>query len=65
MRTSKKYEKAMVILIGDIPEMLKRAKTVLSHKQYRELCASVNEAPDYITKKGLIIACLQAKNNSF
>ena len=45
--------------------MLKRAKTVLSHKQYRELCALVNEAPDYTTKKGLMIACLQAKNNNF
>ena len=65
MRTSKKYEKASVVLMGDIPSMLKRAKTVLSHKQYRELCASVNEAPDYTTKKGLMIACLQAKSNNF
>ena len=64
MRTSKKYEKASVVLMGDIPSMLKRAKTVLSCKQYRELCTAVNEAADYTTKKGLISACLQAKKNN-
>lgn len=65
MRTSKKYEKASVKLNGDIPTMLKKARTVLSDRQYRELCIAVNEAADYTTKKGLMIACLQAKKNNF
>ena len=65
MRTSKRYEKASVVLTGDVPSMLKRAKTVLSHKQYRELCNAVNDSADYTTKKGLINACLQAKKNNF
>lgn len=64
MRTSKRYEKASVTLNGAVPSMLKRAKTVLSHKQYRELSIAVNEAADYTTKKGLISACLQAKENN-
>lgn len=64
MQTRKRYEKASVILSGDVPSMLKRAKTVLSCKQYRELCTVVNKASDYTTKKGLIIACLQAKKNN-
>ena len=64
MQTRKRYEKAGVVLSGDVPSMLKRAKTVLSCKQYRELCIAVNEAADYTTKKGLIIACLQAKKNN-
>lgn len=65
MRTSKKYEKASVVLGGDVPSMLKKSRTVLSERQYRELCAAVNEAADYTTKKGLIIAYLQAKKNDF
>ena len=65
MRTSKKYEKASVSLSGDIQNMLRKAKTVLSDRQYRELCIAVNEAADYTTKKGLMIACLQAKKNNF
>ena len=64
MQTRKRYEKASVVLGGDIPSMLRKAKTVLSCKQYRELCTAVNEAADYTTKKGLIIACLQAKKNN-
>ena len=64
MQTRKRYEKASVVLSGDVPSMLKRTKTVISHKQYRELCTAVNEAADYTTKKGLIIACLQAKKNN-
>lgn len=64
MRTSKRYEKASVVLTGDVQSMLKRAKTVLSCKQYRELCTAVNEAADYTAKKGLINACLQAKKNN-
>lgn len=64
MRTSKRYEKASVRLNGDIPSMLRKARTVISHKQYRELCVAVNDAADYTTKKGLISACLQAKNNN-
>ncbi|MBP5431946.1 hypothetical protein [Ruminococcus sp.] len=65
MRTSKRYEKASVVLSGDVPSMLKRVKTVLSCKQYRELCSAVNDAADYTTKKGMISACLQAKKNNF
>ncbi|MCR4862255.1 MAG: hypothetical protein K5884_06540 [Ruminococcus sp.] len=64
MQTRKRYEKTSVVISGDVPSMLKRAKTVISHKQYRELCTAVNEAADYTTKKGLIIACLQAKKNN-
>ncbi len=64
MQTRKRYEKARVTLNGTIPSMLKRAKTVLSCKQYRELCFAVNEAADYTTKKGMISACLQAKKNN-
>ena len=64
MQTRKRYEKASVTLNGAVPSMLRKAKTVLSCKQYRELCAAVNEAADYNTKKGLISACLQAKKNN-
>ena len=64
MQTRKRYEKASVVLSGDVPSMLKRAKTVLSHKQYRELCIAVDDAADYTTKKGLISACLQATKNN-
>ena len=42
--------------------MLKRAKSVLSDRQYRELCRAVNDAANYNEKKGLIKACIQAKN---
>ena len=63
MQTRKRYEKASVTLNGDVPSMLKRVKTVLSCKQYRELCNSVNETAEYTVKKGLISACLQAKKN--
>ena len=65
MQTRKIYEKASVSLSGDIQNMLRKAKTVLSDRQYRELCIAVNEAADYTTKKGLMIACLQAKKNNF
>ena len=65
MQTRKRYEKASVVLGGDIPSMLRKAKTFLSHKQYHELCIAVDDAVDYTTKKGMIIACLQAKNNNF
>lgn len=65
MHTPKKYRKENVKLSGDVPSMLKRARTVLSHRQYRELCISVDNAEDYTTKKGLILACLQAKENKF
>ena len=47
MRTSKKYEKSMVQLKGDIPSMLRKARTVLSDRQYRELCTAVNNADGY------------------
>jgi hypothetical protein len=65
MRTSKRYEKANVVLNGDVQSMLKKAKTVLSHKQYHQLCTAVDNSADYTTKKGLINACLQVKKNNF
>ena len=65
MQTRKRYEKASVSLNGDIQTMLRKAKTVLSDRQYRELCIAVNKAADYTTKKGMMIACLQAKKNNF
>lgn len=51
-----------VILCGSVPSMLKKAKSVLSDRQYRELCHTVNNAANYNEKKGLIKACIQAKN---
>lgn len=62
MQTRKRFEKSKVIISGDVSTMLKKAKSVLSDKQYRELCRSVNEAANYNEKKGLIKACIQAKN---
>lgn len=62
MQTRKRYEKSKVIISGNVTTMLKKAKSVLSDRQYRELCSSVNEAADYNEKKGLINACIQAKN---
>ena len=44
-----------------IPELLHSAKTVLSEKQYRELCAAVNEVSSYPAKKELIFAAAKAK----
>ncbi len=61
MYTRKRFEKSKVIISGDVPTMLKKAKSVLSDRQYRELCSSVNETADYNEKKGLIKACIQAK----
>ena len=55
MRTSKKYEKSALQLKGNIPSMLKKARTVLSGRQYRELCTAVNNADGYINKKGMIL----------
>ena len=65
MHTPKKYVKTNAKLNGNIPSMLKRTRTVLSHRQYRELCTAVDNAEDYTTKKGLIVACLQARENNF
>lgn len=62
MQTRKRYEKSKITISGDVPAMMKKAKSVLSDKQYRELCRSVNDAEDYSEKKGLIKACIQAKN---
>ncbi len=62
MQTRKRYEKSKVIISGDVPTMLKKAKSVLSDRQYRELCHTVNNAANYNEKKGLIKACIQAKN---
>ena len=62
MQTRKRFEKSKVIINGDVPAMLKKAKSVLSDRQYRELCHAVNNAANYNEKKGLIKACIQAKN---
>ncbi len=62
MQTRKRFEKSKVIISGDVSTMLKKAKSVLSDKQYRELCRLVNDAENYNEKKGLIKACIQAKN---
>ncbi len=62
MQTRKRYEKSKVIVSGNVTTMLKKAKSVLSDRQYRELCHAVNDAADYNKKKGLIKACIQAKN---
>lgn len=62
MQTRKRYEKSKITISGDVPAMMKKAKSVLSDKQYRELCCAVNNAANYNEKKGLIKACIQAKN---
>ena len=62
MQTRKRYEKSKVIISGNVSTMLKKAKSVLSDRQYRELCYAVNNAADYNEKKGLIKACIQVKN---
>ncbi len=51
-----------IILCGSVPTMLKKAKTVLSYKQYRKLCRAVDETVGYTEKGKLIKACIQAKN---
>lgn len=61
MQTRKRYEKSKLRLSGDVPSMLRKAKTVLSDRQYRELCREVNEIDDYSEKKGLIKAFIKAK----
>ena len=62
MQTRKRFEKSKVIVSGDVPAMMKKAKSVLSDRQYRKLCHAVNNAANYNEKKGLIKACIQAKN---
>ena len=62
MPKRKKYDKMSISLTGNIPAMLKKSKSVLSERQYRELCRVVNETDGYNEKKGLIKACIQAKN---
>ncbi len=62
MQKRKRYEKSNVIISGDVTTMLKKAKSVLSDRQYRDLCHAVNNAANYNEKKGLIKACVQAKN---
>ena len=64
MRSGRLNEGSPIQLGGDIPSMLKKVKKELSHRKYRELCAAVNNAEDYTTKKGLITACLKAKKNN-
>ncbi len=62
MQKRKRFEKSKVIISGNVNTMLKKAKSVLSDRQYRELCHAVNNVADYNEKKGLIKACIQAKN---
>lgn len=62
MQTRKRFEKSKIIVSGNVTTMMKKAKSVLSDRQYRELCRAVNDAADYNEKKGLIKACIQAKN---
>ncbi len=62
MQTRKRFEKSKIFISGNVSTMLKRAKSVLSDRQYRELCHAVNDAENYNEKKGLIKACIQAKN---
>lgn len=64
MQTRKRFEKSKIAVSGDVPAMLKKAKTVLSDRQYRELCHAVNNAADYNEKKGLIKAYIKAKNKA-
>lgn len=64
MQTRKRFEKSKVNISGNVPTMLKRAKSVLSNRQYRELCHAVNNAADYNEKKGLIKAYIKAKNKA-
>lgn len=44
-----------------ISELLHSAKTVLSGRQYHELCAAVNETGCYRAKRGLIFAAVQSR----
>lgn len=62
MQKRKRFEKSKVVISGDVTAMLKKTKSVLSDRQYRELCHAVNNAAGYNEKKGLIKACIQAKN---
>ncbi len=62
MQKRKRFEKSNVIISGDVTTMLKKAKSVLSDRQYRDLCHAVNNAANYNEKKGLIKACIQARN---
>lgn len=61
MQKRKKY-KNDIILCGSVPSMLKKAKTVLSDKQYHNLCRAVDETVGYAEKGEVIKACVQAKN---
>lgn len=58
----RKKRKNDIVLCGSVPAMLKKAKTVLSEKQYRELCRVVDKTADYTEKGELIKACVQVKN---
>ena len=62
MQTRKRFEKSKVIISGDVSTMLKKAKSVLSDKHYRERCRSINYAEYSKEKKGVVKACIQAKN---
>ena len=44
---------------SSIPVMLRSTKALLSHKQYKNLCAKVNEAEGYHEKKKNIFHCIE------
>ena len=44
-----------------ISELLHSAKTGLAGRQYRELCAAVNDTEGYANKRGLICAAVQSR----
>lgn len=44
------------LTLGCIPAMLRAAKTVLSGKQYKELCTEVNKVDGYLEQKRIIFS---------
>jgi len=48
---------------GSIVEMLRKSKALLSDKQYKDLCAKVNEAEGYHRKKEVIFRFIEPITN--
>lgn len=44
---------------SSIPVMLRSTKALLSHKQYKDLCAKVNDTEGYHKKKEVIFRCIE------
>lgn len=60
MQTSRsKTKNSYVFSESSIPVMLRNTKALLSHKQYKNLCAKVNEAKSYHEKKEVIFRCIE------